>query len=531
MANFETLENEKKELITYCLMDCIRDNYRNCPPQDDIELAVCHVLYNELGKVGGLLPFIKWSCEFYKGDDTVAQALFNKLKPQKKKDKLSIDYLITLARDYDVDNKLTDHLTDEDKYQLLKTNFEKTHFQSNQFFYHIYNKQLNVYTEQGFKTKYQSIKIDDTPFLKLWLDDCFKRQYEIIDFLPPPLNVPTDTFNTWDILELQQPTDIDVDANVDTSFLHKLLYKLSNSGEASYEFLLNYLSHLVQYPSIKPDVGIFFTSTQGSGKDTFAKLISLIIDENLVAFENDPDNIFGKYNLRTRLNKIIVILQEADNIKSYNSKIKDLITCKSTTLADKGVKSITVQDYTRLMVFSNNENILKIEPDDRRWVIFKCWNFHVDRDPEFFKEVYNCMNNPAVINKFKQELFNREIDGNYNFQRNRPITEIYEDLKQINIPSIIKWASILTTDNLNTDEPLTSTEMCSHYNAWCACNFDNNTAVSVSSFGLSIKKYFCINDNWKGFDRKHTKNGNVFVIDKDKLRDFITETYNYTEEI
>ena len=72
--------------------------------------------------------------------------------------------------------------------------------------------------------------------------------------------------------------------------------------------------------------------------------------------------------------------------------------------------------------------------------------------------------------------------------------------------------------------------MCNHYNEFCKNNFDNNTAVSVKSFGLSVKKYFCINDNWKGFDRKHTKNGNVFAIDKDKLRDFITETYNYTEE-
>ena len=527
-VNLEILENDKKELITYCLMQCIRDNYRGCKPQDDIEFDVCQILYNELGKVGGLLPYIKWSCEFYESTDYVAQETFNLIKPQKKKEKITVDYLIKLARDYDVDNKLTEYLTTEDKYREVKLNFEKTHFQCKDYFYHIYNKQLNSYTLQGFKTKYSDLKIDGVSFLKTWLEDSEKRIYEIIDFLPPPIFIPNDTFNTWEILDLKPPDEI-INDSVDTSILHKLLYKLTNSGEESYEFLLNYLSHLVQFPSLKPEVGIFFTSTQGSGKDTLAKLISLIIDENLVAFENDPDNIFGKYNLRTRLNKIVVILQEADNIKSFNSKIKDLITCKSTTLADKGVKSITVQDYTRLMIFSNNENILKIEPDDRRWVIFKSWNFHIDKDPDFFIEVYKAMNDLEVINKFKQELYNREIDGYYNFQKNRPITEIYEDLKQVNIPSIIKWAGLLAREDF-INESLTSTQMCTHYNSWCSANFDNNTSVSTQAFGMAIKKYFYINNNWKGFEKKHIKIGTVFTINKSELRDFISDNYNYVDE-
>ena len=524
--SFSDITDDKENLIMYCLMECIKDNYNDCQPQDDIQLNVAQVLCNELGQNGGLVIFTTWAMEFCDTPRVICKPLMENLKVQKK-NKLTVDYLINLSKPYDT-SVLDKYLTDDDKYKLAKDLFEKTHFQCKECFYHIYNKQLNVYTLQNFKTKYQSFKIEDTPFLKLWLDDSNKRQYEIIDFLPPPINVPNDTFNTWDILDLQAPTDI-IDDNVDTEILHELLYKLSNSGEESYEFLLNYLSHLVQYPSLKPEVGIFFTSTQGSGKDTFAKLISLIIDENLVAFENDPDNIFGKYNLRTRLNKIVVILQEADNIKSFNSKIKDLITCKSTTLADKGVKSITVQDYTRLMIFSNNENILKIEPDDRRWVIFKCWNFHIDKDPKFFKDVYRAMSDPLVINKFKQELFNKEIDGNYNFQKNRPVTEIYEDLKQINIPSIIKWASMLAREDF-VNEISTSTEMCKHYNSWCSANFDNNTPVSVPAFGLAIKKYFYINNKWKGVERKKIKTSNIFIVIKDELRDFISNSYNYIDE-
>jgi hypothetical protein len=47
---------------------------------------------------------------------------------------------------------------------------------------------------------------------------------------------------------------------------------------------------------------------------------------------------------------------------------------------------------------------------------------------------------------------------------------------------------------------------------------------------MAIKKYFYINKNWKGLERKKTNTSNIFVVIKDELREFISNSYNYVDE-
>ena len=62
-----------------------------------------------------------------------------------------------------------------------------------------------------------------------------------------------------------------------------------------------------------------------------------------------PEKVLGKFKLSTRLNKTVVLLQEADCIEiKYNSAIKDIITCETTHLADKCVNAIEFRDFTKI---------------------------------------------------------------------------------------------------------------------------------------------------------------------------------------
>lgn len=535
MVAFGEHTEQKKQKIHYCLMRCIKGEYIG-DPEKDIELIVAQAVYNELGVKGGFPTYADWVCKYYSNTVEGSQMTWKTLKSEKGKDRVTIDAIVKLAQPFDETGQLADEVTDEDDYARIKTQFELTHFQAGDTFMQIYNKSLRPFTKTGFYTKYEHMRYGKSEefFMNRWLKDADKRRYEQVDFLPPPLPVPDTVFNTWDV-SASDFSNVEIDESVDTSVFHEFFHKITNCGSMGYDYLIKYVAHLIQFPSEKPHVGLFFTSSQGSGKDTLVKLINKLLGNSFTSFVNDPDHVFGKFNIQFRLNKLLVVLQEADNLKHYSNKIKDLITCETTNLAEKGVKAMTVRDFSRLFVFSNDQNIIKIEPDDRRWVVFKCYNFKRSPNPTFFERLLTAIENIEVVSRFRQELLAVECAG-INFQAIRPDTGIYHDLKAANTPTIIRWAftlcnPIFVEEELVKPPEFMSSELCAHYNSWCAQNFENNSVVSINSFGLAIKKYFHINDEWLGFHKRTTMKGSIFTYNRDELYKIITEEYGYTEDI
>lgn len=535
----------KTKVLRILLQTFIRDNI-NTPRK--VETVVrCAINYF---RGGSCVPLWNWRNEFEimkKEEFANLYSIYIKSNDDKWND-YNIKKLYEIALKYDNENEdcktmyyqefpkenkqLKKQMKDEEeeenqcKYESMKEDFEENHFKCRDQFYHIYENELTIYSKQGFCTKYEDFRInDDISFLDKWLKDSTKRQYQKIDFLPPPLECRNDTFNTWDIKE---NFDEQINDELDTSVFYEFFNYLCLKEENVYEYLIKYLAHALQYPAIKPEVALFFTSAHGSGKDTFELLLELLFSKTLVLLENDPEHVFGKYNLR-RMHKLIVILQESDNIKSYSSKIKDVVTCKNATLANKNVNSIQVRDFTRLIIFSNKENIIYIEPEDRRFVVIKPWNFHKDKNPEFFDKLHKAIKNPQMINKLRHELMSYDIKPDFKFGLNRPTTEIYKDLKEVNTPSIIQWAWDLT--QLGDNEELSSTQLCTHYNEWCKDKYNDNTGnTGVKSFGLNLKKYFCINKEWIGFEWK--KSSCIkYKINTKTLKSLIEDTYDYTGEI
>ncbi len=509
--------------IRELLMDYIKDN-----PIDgyDMEYIVNQILVNIAGD-SGLEIFTEWSMKYYYSRADLCELMYKKYKKQKKnKDFMGYDFLLTIAKKFDEEDNLIEFYTEEDYYNDYKKDFEQTHFKCRDAFYKISNNSLNGFSKQSICTMYQhKYYYERNRFIDRWLDDPNMRCYESIDFLPN--GNEDDVFNTWDIIDHEE--HIIDDPMVSTGNLHKIIKRICENTDEGYDFMINYIAHLVKYPEIKPHVGIFFSSAQGSGKDTFIKLLRKLIGKVCVAFENDPENIFGKFNISARSNKLVVVLQEADNIKQYNSKIKDLITCETATLGEKNIRNTVVKDYTRLIVLSNNENIIKIEPDDRRWVMFKCYNYHVDPDPEFFNNVRNDIENPDVVQKFREELLSINIDQHYNFQLNRPITEFYNTMKSVNVPTIIRFMHQIIMPEGEDKYHMSS--LCEYYNEWLKEQFETSSKVNSQSFGMQIKKYFYINNIWYGTEPFKSGSIRGYRINQAVIKTFIEDKYRYIGEI
>jgi len=418
----------------------------------------------------------------------------------------------------------------DELYNEMKDTFEINHFKCNDIFYEIQKSKLISYSRQGFMTKFEDYRLNEkVSFLDIWLKDPDKRVYRGVDFIPPPLIGDNDIFNTWELVKIEPDTEEeeDTDEDLDTSVFYEFFMYLSLKDKDTYEYILKYFSHLIKYPAIKPHVSLFFTGAQGGGKDTLTLILRKLIGYSSVMMESDPENVLGKFNWG-RMNKLVVCLQETENIKAYANKIKDLITCQIASIADKGVKKIEITDYTRLIIFSNEENIIKIEPTDRRFVVIKTWNFKADPQPIFFEKLYKAIENKKMISKFRKELNSYEIEQNFSFQSSRPITEIYTDLKEVNTPNVIKWAWDLCINEENIN--IKSIELCAFFNEWCKRNWTDSRDTNVKAFGLNIKKFFYINNEWKGFDKKRSNLGQTYNINTRELKKFIEQHYNYIGE-
>jgi len=138
------------------------------------------------------------------------------------------------------------------------------------------------------------------------------------------------------------------------------------------------------------------------------------------------------------------------------------------------------------------------------------------------------MDDPNCVQTFLEELRNIPVDKDYNFQQHRPQTEIYNSLKEVNTPSIIKWAYTLIEKD--TDK-MSATNLCDSYNDYCNMTYESSTRVSSVSFGLLLRKYFYINNNWTGFEKQRSNKCVAFQINKEALKNIIENIYNYTEEI
>jgi len=528
------------EIIKYAL-DCIGTNYKI----DDYIHIIIQAVINTLGKSDGRSIFLDFMIKHH----TEWEQPWASYDAYKKNNKTDDDYynfrdIVDLAKPFDTkellltkkeqenkDKKLKleekeEYYLNDDEYRGMKIKFEKYNFKMDDKYYNVNGTRINHYHTKNFEELHRELHMENgDKFVKVWLEDDNKRIVNNIDFLPPPLEVDDDTFNTYDILPKVDYSDFDV--NTDIDYITKFIYNLCGKDNTMFNYFIKYLAHLVKYPAVKPEVAFFFSSGQGAGKDTLATLLTkLLIDKVLLV--NDPEYAFGKYNLQ-RMNKLVLILQEADNMKKWNNKIKDTITCTTTNLANKGLNAITVKDYTRLIVFSNNINIIKIDSDDRRWVIPDVYSYELDtveEKKEFFTNVYSQINNDRCVNKFYHFLNTYDVNESFDFQTNRPKNELYYEIKKVDTPLVVRWL-YETFKDVSSEKPIkfSGKQIELSYNEFIKDNYDTNTKVSIAQIGLYLRKYFCVNKNWYYGLTKHKSNLMSYEIEPAKIIKYITNKY------
>ena len=331
----------------------------------------------------------------------------------------------------DVPNYVKNDFFEVKEFNMMEGLTREYYFNSYYFKIHSLNGMCYI-NEKGHLTP---IKNNTSHFAKIY---DFWNEYQwsqnIIEYFgagiyPNRDLCPKQIYNMWKGFEVEHYEDYE---KVDISVILDHFNVVANYDEKVYNYLLNYFAHLIQKPHIKTGVCILVQGKQGTGKTTlFEILLRKIMGKRYVYDTADVEKIVGRFNGNIA-GKLMVVLNEASG-KDNNQvldKIKDIVTRTEVTIEHKGIDPFEVEDYCNYCFTTNNIKPVAVTSDDRRFQVIECSDKYKG-DTEYFKKLYNYINDKPTIYTFYKYLLEKDI-SNFNPEADRVVTDATKDLHVLN---------------------------------------------------------------------------------------------------
>jgi hypothetical protein len=367
----------------------------------------------------------------------------------------------------------------------------------------------------------ESVSFESQPFLKSWFKDGKMRTYKKVDCIAPSKTgntVPPGVYNSWPGFraeKLPAVPDDQVDKLVELVLQHFRLVVCRTEEEL--QFVLAWLAQQIQDPANKSEVGIILIGDQGVGKDIILTwYINFLLGTDAGLQVGKASHIFGEHSTALQ-NKVLCVLDEADpaTLKPHMPNLKDMMTAETLSFNPKGKKEYVTRNTTNFAITTNdNKNPVPVEPTDRRFVAFAC-NDSKRGDTAYFNALGKTLND-ATARAFYQYLLKVNLADYRSFQAKRPETQVYRQLKEMNIPVFYSFLSHECARYGTVETQFqTSTSMFDELIKWAdAANFDAKSYNSTN-FGIDFKNLLAKGDS--GVSKKRFASGRMYKIGWPKL--------------
>lgn len=215
--------------------------------------------------------------------------------------------------------------------------------------------------------------------------------------------------------------------------------KPDDAHSISYEYILNWISYIVQNPGKKTGIALILKGPQGAGKNMFTNVISRILigysEPNIAKLES----IAGKFNAAVE-GKMLLVLNEmqnsGDDRPANFDTLKSIVTDYVFMLNQKCQVERPAQNVSNLIFVTNNQYPVRLEMGDRRYAVFTC-NGRYRNNSEFFNNLAS-----SFTDEFYEALtsffMNRDI-SNFNVTGTIPNTVAREELIRASMTTTQQW--------------------------------------------------------------------------------------------
>ena len=375
--------------------------------------------------------------------------------------------------------------------------FEKYHCKVLSPFCYIERRrnQISMYKHTEFTHKNNNLMKGD--FIKTWLETSHIKTYHKVDFYPPPLEIPEEVYNTYTGIRIDKIKSYnETDYSAITNHI-KLMVGVDEETETGYnkegyEYMLNYLSHMVQKIGELPRIALLFKGEEGTGKNIFWNLFGRkVLGREYLLETAEMNKVVGRFNMLNQ--KFIIILDETTGKDSFTNsdKLKNIITQDTIAWEQKGIQGITITNCGRYIFLTNNDTPIKIGLTDRRFVVFEM-SPEKRNNMKYFKNLVKAFNNDDVVMSFVSFLQKRVI-SNWDPIGDRPMTKAYKDIQSVNVPIYARFLIDWCYKNKDTKDTIERTYKGEKLFKLFLTFLEEgnfNIQISISSFGRFIKRYY-----------------------------------------
>jgi hypothetical protein len=373
---------------------------------------------------------------------------------------------------------------------------------------------LRIKQEEDGKCTYKKVNFHDR-----WLEDPTRLSFKRMDFIPPPAYCPDDVLNTWRSFWWSDyvPKKTEEECNLVVSRFDQLLdIMCGGEGDRQAEFKLyvkQWLKHLLVKPSEKTCVCPIFQGPQGTGKDLLANITGHLLsvsphETTYYHNEGNADRVLDKFNAML-IRKLLVVLNEFPmhaGIK-YQNSLKEKITCPTDTLEMKGKDGIELRSNANYMILTNDISVVKIEQTDRRFVPIRTGK---PRDTDFYGPLWNRTIDDLYW--ISQYILKTDLPESFNFKKEMPESDFKQFEKENQLPPYIPFMCSL----YNHREIRIKLSMKDLYAKYVKWSQEKGFKSEMNDVYLA-RAINADEDLKQAIEKKHTKYGNVYLIDMEKL--------------
>lgn len=270
-----------------------------------------------------------------------------------------------------------------------------------------------------FKPSYTTIeapggRVKEISTIGLWLKDAARLQVDKRTFAPGRSRFCTDpegatAINTWSPIS-RKAVDAEFQTYAVQVFLNQVAFLFPEEIERN--VFLDWLAHIEQRPGELPHYGwLHISSRTGTGRNWLASVLARVWRGMVAPNVDLPALLDSAYNgpLSGRVLALVDEVREGGNSDVYKhaQKIKSLVNAETRQINPKYGRMSLEYNSCRWMVFSNHNNALQLDDQDRRWRVAM---LEVDpRPPEDYEEMYQALADPRFTDAIGLFLKHRDI--------------------------------------------------------------------------------------------------------------------------
>lgn len=218
-------------------------------------------------------------------------------------------------------------------------------------------------------------------------------------------------------------------------FLDHLEYLCDGEGEAQ-TAILDWMAHLVQFPQDKINFGVLMQGKSGTGKSALIQIMQRVLGHSNVSGNVTTSFIMSDFT-EWMTGKLLICCDEIqdkeDKFRIYN-QMKHYITGDSIRVNPKGLPSFVVPNRANFMCFTNYEDAIPMDDDDRRFII------HFSQAAKQSEGYYNVLFERIAkySGAVKSLLLHRDLTK-FNAKGRAPMTASKTEYLQVNGTPLERW--------------------------------------------------------------------------------------------